>query len=1377
MTAYISMRKLIFCALLWSSIITSSALATAINSYAVKPKWWDSVPQPELVEHKPNVEAVYLDSFKKTKAKYPKFNEDQLRIRIITDILDPDTGGKPHKHFAIKIASIASDIYLKDKDYANSTFWTKRVHHLTLPQHKQNLYWSLTKRYNNNPELQPYMRSFYKEYFFDSQTSQEDKLKIIIILLEMIDNTSDDTEILTFIKENKDILTTLVPKRILIYKIKGEVRQGNRKQAKLLLKELEKDLSDDEKQKLKFRDIKKIVDGIRQSTIQCPIDWEFDSIVRNAKNLAGESKNKLHQLIRSTLSNKYGQVIPSADDGLLIGAYFGYQKAFAIYTKEYNASLVPYLKLLKNTLHYTNKQIAQEKELLWLGKKSRKPTIPPQRQLTTTTLQLPASGNMTYQALLAINKGTLEIVNETSSLDKIKTKVQPAGIAVNKNLAFLQNSREIACLQDNKLKWRKIFDNSTFKIEPSIWNTYISGSTKPLTDTKYVYARLMQKSEFSLYAFHQLTGKLAWQLPDKEYGICSNPIFWNKHILVIARKKALLSKFSLLMINPSNGEIIRKLDLMQSDNYILYSAWNQGQKHVSVDYYMPTPTIIDDTAYILTNVGIVSSVDLIKMATNWQREYIRIPANTSVKGKKALSQRNQYAPVVNKNYVLFPTLDGATIQIIDRISGKIITEKVDSLWTEIYQIGNHALFFESSGKVDIRNLQNLKTIATLPENEYKYVASLKDGVVLKCANKLQVWNDKGSMVKEISIPKTFIPSLLAGGKIFGYKKNDTQAIVGFIGQGAKASSPFVGVRSEKKISLVQKGITVSKGNDTYIIADNYLIKLAKDLSYQWAVPHHNSREKKDNHIFINNKYIYMINQATIEILDRDTGRQVGHFPKYGEPLKPLTAFVLSKNKLFFSKNITPRISEIISIESVKARTIGTISSTSNPLCIMKNGTLIPTTSHYDLHFSTLDPIEKTYKITKKYTSKELDKTRRTNMSWDFRPVNDSVFVGVRGSFIQFIRDDMSFEQVVIPDYNLRAIERYKYKEYVSYGNIIAVPVPDKGVWHLIDTTKKSGLSTKIDIQNKPIFIKNSVYGVRHAKERTLSAKTFAIKTGKKTFEKEIPLQKIDGEWHYINQQRFSFIFNSCPSYLFLMAQGRYPSPELAWIIHNPATGKVEIKGLPDTDYIYGDYTKDNNIILCRENDILRFKYQDLDKLSKKSPALFAVKKKDLEVVFDGYQDEWPSDTFHKLGRNYFAISLSKEIVRLACIITDKNMIKKIGTSGLDNRFELTILPAAHATFKSDFNNREITIPLGDAMRHNKLSYSVSPSGARLFMEMEIPLKALKMNQRHIPNVATRERRGDIAFDISFRNSSGERKFVFAQKNYPTYFPRVLFSDL
>ncbi|MCK5529393.1 MAG: hypothetical protein KAI74_06885, partial [Kiritimatiellae bacterium] len=199
--------------------------------------------------------------------------------------------------------------------------------------------------------------------------------------------------------------------------------------------------------------------------------------------------------------------------------------------------------------------------------------------------------------------------------------------------------------------------------------------------------------------------------------------------------------------------------------------------------------------------------------------------------------------------------------------------------------------------------------------------------------------------------------------------------------------------------------------------------------------------------------------------------------------------------------------------------------------------------------------------------------------------------------------------------------------------------------------------------------------------------------------------------------------------------------------------------------------------LCRESDVLRFKYQELDELSKKSPSFFTVKNRDLEVVFDGYQDEWPSSMFNKSGRNYFAMSLNKEIVRLACIITDKDMIKKIGTRGLDNRFELMMLPAANATFRSDFSNTGITLPLGDAALNNKLSYSVSPTGARLFMEMEIPLKSLGLSQKNMTGVATRKRRGDIAFDISFRNNRGERKFIFAEKNYATYFPRVLFSEL
>ncbi|MCK5529392.1 MAG: PQQ-binding-like beta-propeller repeat protein, partial [Kiritimatiellae bacterium] len=1155
-------------------------------------KWWDSVPKPENIKHDGNVTDVYLNSFKETKAKHPNCNEDHLRIRIITDILDPDKDGDPHSSTVMHIANIASDIYLKHKDYANSAFWSKRIFDLIPSKNKKYVYPLLTKRCNKNPELRPYIISFYKEYVFDSQIARKEKATISILLLEMINHDNADTKVLTFIKEHQDILTQLVPKRILIYEIKSEISKGDKKQAQLLLKELEKDLSDAEKKRLQFHDLKKSVNGIKQSTIQCPVDWEFDSIVRNAKNLTGESKSKLHQLIRSTLSDKYEQVMQSSEDGLFTGAYFGYQEAFASYAPAYNASLNPYLHLLKNTLNYTDKQIEQKKEMLWLGKNRKKYTTP-QRQLTTSTLKLPSSGNMTYQPLLSLNKGTLEIVNETSSLDAILTKVQPAGIAVNQSLVFLQNSREIACMRDNKLLWRKIFDNSAFKKKRSIYYKYLSGSTKPLTDTKCVYARLMQKGEFSLYAFYQQTGKVAWQLSDRDYIICSDPILWNNHILVVAKKKGILSKFSFLMVNPRNGEILTKLNLMQSYNYIISATTFYTKTHLAVDYYMPTPTIIDDTAYIITNLGIVSSIDLTKRAINWQRKYIRTPFNVSVKSRKALSRRNQYAPVVNKKYVLFPTIDGITLQVIDRISGKIITETSDSLWTEIHQIGSNALFFEESGKVDIRNLQNFNTIATLPKAEYKYIANLQDGAILKCADKLQVWNDKGTMVKEVSIPDHFIPSLLTGEKIFGYNKNDIQAIVGFIGKGANASSPPVAVSSEKYISHLQKGNPVSKQNEIYIIADNYLVKLANDLSYKWAVARHSFQAGKAHSIFVSDKYIYMIKKTSIDILDRGTGRQVGRFPEYGEPLKLLTGSVLSNNKLYFANNVNKLSYEVFVMENIKPRIIGIMNDSSSLLCIMKNGTSVASARHNTLSFKTLDPVEKIYKMKKNYTAAELD---ITHMGIIFKPINDGLFISDRagnGACIHLIRDDMSFEQIRIPHLNGATRRVPQYKNYFLSGDMLVVPVPKTEMWHLVDTTKKSGLSTNIDIQTKPIFIKNSLYGGKNEKESLLYSRTFDTRTGKKTFEKKLTLQDIDKNWGYLSKQRFSFNFNSHPSYVSQMSAGMKPSPEMVWIIHNPATGKVEVKGLPDTGDIYSSYAKNSNLILCRENDVLRFKYREL----------------------------------------------------------------------------------------------------------------------------------------------------------------------------------------
>jgi hypothetical protein len=332
-------------------------------------------------------------------------------------------------------------------------------------------------------------------------------------------------------------------------------------------------------------------------------------------------------------------------------------------------------------------------------------------------------------------------------------------------------------------------------------------------------------------------------------------------------------------------------------------------------------------------------------------------------------------------------------------------------------------------------------------------------------------------------------------------------------------------------------------------------------------------------------------------------------------------------------------------------------------------------------------------------------------------------------------------------------------------------IPQKKTWKMINTNSKKYLSNTF--KTKPIFINDTIHGI-NIEDKSVWVQAFNYKKEKITSNEKLPPNDMKIDLHNLRSPRFSILMDGNPSYMLEVGYRSRASQEALWIFDNLVTGTITQRGLPDTGMTRDCLFNNTDLLLLREKDVLHLKRHELEALAEKSPFLSSKSNTIDKINLDGFMDEWPTKMFSKIGKNYFAATVTNNTVTLALLIADQNIIKQVGTLGLDNRFELIVMPGSMATFRDDFRKNAIILRLGDAIENKQLSYSVKPSGRILFMEIEIPLeKKSKIDRNILKGIACRERRGDLAFDIIFKDSDGEDKFFLAPKNYATYFPRIL----
>jgi len=1353
------------------TVLCGSALA---SGYAVKPAWWDTLPPLEEVEHRGNPESTYHEIFRRTWERESKsvdprlapFKREHLKIRAIAEALADADEEELTRGPARHIAGQAVSAYLAIEDLENAAYWIDRQHEMTPHRNRGHFYHVLHEMCRKERALVTHVTGRFEAYIVQEVPTDEEKEEAVGFLLRLMGEHKLTDRLFRFLDDNQPLLDRVAPRESLRARLQGAILKGDAPMAEELLRRLEAMLDEGEKARVNIGAIRNSVEGMQGSIAQYPVDWDFDSTVRTAEVLAGQDKDKLHRHIRSVLMEKRGTVLPEGDNGAMRGAHPAYQDSFAQYASDYNASILAYLVLLKDKLGYDERRIEGVKQQVVL----RNPRALNDRHDpalgTAASVQLPGAADSQYYPLLTMTRDAMMLQAEAGVLQATARKMSPAGVAVSGERAFFQNSREIVCLEGNTVRWRQRYENAGLRQVDHAPVEVPAHRLDPVADRSRVYARIRRGGVFGLHAFDQATGRRLWQVREKGYEFCSDPVLWKGTVLSIAKIRGEFSQYALLFIDPANGSVWDAIDILGcSDTVRLHGR----SGHAAFDCHMPVPTIVDDIAYLVTNYGLVAAIDLRSRAFVWERAYDRLPFSVSQEAVDRLTHRRLCSPVVSGKVVVCAPADAATAMVLDRQTGAAMSERIGLDWAEIHQAGKRVLMLAKSGKAQILDAGSLETAVTLPGSDYEYIDKLADGVMLKQRGKLQVWNERGELVRETAIPESFVPVVTAGTRLYGYDGDSPLPQMGYVGKDGTPPPGPDPAAVETSVSRLENAVVAQRGDDTYLLADNYLVKVADDLKYEWSVPRQRYGNVSGHELQVGSKYLYLVNQRTVDVLDRQTGARLGRYPEYGQSLRKILAPALSGDRLYLAEELGAWTFRTTVIEGARNSTVGTHNG-SVPVCILKQGELLGVESRGKTKFLELDAATHEYRDAKTvdvnpglHRFYQLDEPRRfraSDPSDRFRLISDDM------TFIQFGKDARG-----------GAPWRSDGCVRASIWSDGILGLPGRAGWSLIDIEGRRDLASQFKIDTQPLIGDGLIHGAK-MERHSARVMSYDIKTGGLKHDQTIKPDSVDENWGGIREVRFAVSLGGKPSYLFQMVSRGQSSREALWVLHDPDTGRMSLKGLPDTGRIVDALAADGKLLLFREKDVLQFKFSELASLAKRSYALFTLQGEQIEFEADGYPDEWPAAVFNKVGTNSFAMSFTGDAIRLGCSIRDERIIEYAGTKGMDDRFELVIMPGSLATFVDDYEETGLVVGLDTLATTNPLSYSVKPTGDELFLEMEVPLESFfKISLAQADKLQSRRRRGDVAFDIAYRKPDGSRGFIFARRDYAAFFPRVYIPDL
>jgi len=1182
----------------------------------------------------------------------------------------------------------------------------------------------------------------------------------------LIEHSSSD-EVLTFLEQNKGILERVVPKRFLLWKLKAHIYLGNYAKA-VAMRDLIRDKFEGIEDDRTYTDLNRLVGRLRRNKARVSVDMDLEATIDEAKRLLNE-RNALGlvRFIRSTLDAKRSAVVETDIKELHTGALPAYMNAFAPFRELYSTGVRKHLKLLKNKLGYSARDIVRKEALLSLDPPSPTEGDDALAELpSVSSIILPPRQRRHFSPFVGISPGEIEIRAGEGVLGGKRTKEAPAGVhATVKGAVYLQNSRQISRVDGDRVRWTLLRDNSFFQETPD-WRTFqIGNRLSPVADEESVYARLLTRGAFQLAAIESGAGREIWAWEDPEYVICSDPTLWKDFVVFIAKRKDAVSRYFILLVDRRSGTL--------KERYFLYSAVNEIPFHHHVSYvrfdsFLATPMIRDGTAYITSSVGLVLAFNLRQGRMLWTRAYRRTPYTVDDSLAEQVANRLVCSPIVGASHVLFAPIDSPDLLLLNRASGKLVTAESRFKWAECRPLGRETAFVaDKDGNGYVLSLVDLSVKKAIRGAELTVVQSLSDGILIVRDRRLELWNEELRMVASAAIPSTFAPLASCAGACIGYDNSALQPLVGMLVDSPRNQADGKRLLPvEKTLSFLPKGRIVRNRAGTYLIADSYVVRLGKELEPMWSVPIIPGRTA----VHEADSVVYLVSSRRVRVIEAQTGRVLSEFPGIGDRRCRIVADRLSPGGLLFATEPLDNSWGFVVRATPEGFSRLAHTQRLSVKAILDDGKGLLACHDEDIRVFRYRPENGTYELDEQ--APRLAGARHYGI---YTHLSDDSFLHVDGPKAHLLTPDR-FSAIAIREWD----DRVHYQWHLPDRRKRLADVMTYELYPhritLLDTAKRKDFSSSVHFSGIPLMRGDLLIGVTREdrSKREYASTVFSTKSEKVQQTTPIKPPPYFSELYYADT---ADIFGNT-HHFFRRYHRNSATEELGCVFDDLSGNGLRYMSFPPCRDFHVALSEGAHALLLVDNEGLRFTKDEFMKLLNGcAPVVSIPVDPAFDCIVDGYPDEWDTKMFHVGKTCAFYGALKEDDLLFAGIINDPRIVKSLARHGAGRNLRFIVMPAGRAGFSVHEREKySLTGHCAEKGTDWQFAYSIPPDGSYCFIEMLMPLnKVLRYHHSQIKEIPTRDARGDVAFEFILKEDGETMSLFTPEVTKPLYFPRLKFK--
>jgi hypothetical protein len=565
-----------------------------------------------------------------------------------------------------------------------------------------------------------------------------------------------------------------------------------------------------------------------------------DAVQTLARYARQNETGRLNGYIRRMLAERGHFLVADANDNnLFTSAKAVYRGLFAEYAATYN----PFLAREVADLAAKPGMTAEAERLQRLAAltppaSSAAPPAAPLRVLSQV-----AAPQGVFGGQFELPAGMSEACGEetrTSFLGAWQPVLSGSGTDLD-GLLVVQNSRGVVALANGVPCWSYVA-----ALNPGQCNHFsmgYGGLCRPARAGAIVAVRLETSGgRFELIGFDARSGVIRWRWRGAAAAEepAGSPATWRdaSFLVPVLRAGAEESELSLAVIEAATGRETCRLPLAAATRASIGSA-ACGNGLLCQHRTLAAPTVVGDSAYVDTGLGMVCALDLQDESVRWARLYQR--KFNDVGG----GMRTPVAPIVGSRNVLFAPVDSRWVMLVDRTTGVLVQRRTDLAWTSIGRCGAENVLVTTPSALQLLPLAGTGGGKVVDQERMLHVAALADGCVLAGNSELAVMNSQGQTVRSMKIPADVVPVCLdAEGRWWGWGGVDGCAWGRLDDTTARKPSPLPAVAVGAGPMAPPNGYAnplyettwLPAAAGAYRIGQNLLTRVNADSSPRWELP-------------------------------------------------------------------------------------------------------------------------------------------------------------------------------------------------------------------------------------------------------------------------------------------------------------------------------------------------------------------------------------------------------------------------------------------------------------------------------------------------------------------------------------------------------------